>query len=90
MIKLITSWLFLPLCASPGNTMFDLLMAANNWSVDRRARTLTPTYMADDEPVEKPSGPELPDPTDVPVPDPHDVPVHEPTDIPPPDPGASN
>jgi hypothetical protein len=89
MIKLITSWLFLPFCASPGNTMFDLLLAANTWSVDRRARALTPAYSVNEEPDEHPSGPKLPEPIDVPVPDPHDVPVHEPTDVPPPDPGAS-
>lgn len=84
----ITKWFMLPLWASPGSSIYDLILGSDDWTVSRRARALEPGFPRDDPVEEPPVLPVRPTPTDVPVPDPHDVPARDPMDVPPPDPGV--
>ena len=82
MVRLITNYILLQFCARHGNSLLELLMAADSWAIDRRSRALEPGFPNDYPPEAPPSQPVRPIPTDVPVPEPHDVPVPDPGKLP--------
>lgn len=77
---------WLPIIASPGNTICDQLLRSSGLRGQRSSFNLVPAYsiygihnaIEEPEPV-----PRQPIPTDVPVKEPIDVPVREPRDVPP-------
>jgi hypothetical protein len=84
MLRSITTWLSLPIVASPGQAIYDEILRSGSWRGQRRSNTLVPAYTIYGG-IEEPSPiPRQPIPTDVPVKEPIDVPAREPRDIPPP------
>ncbi len=89
MTRLFTSWVGLPLWASPGNSIYDEILRSNSSRTQRHVRTLVPAYTIYDgleyDGIDEPKPPKTrPIPTDVPVKEPADIPVREPRDVPPP------
>jgi hypothetical protein len=84
MLRLFTSWLLVPLWASPGNTIYVEILRSDGWRRQRRSQSLVPEYSIYDGIEDPPLPPPRPIPTDVPVKEPTDVPLREPRDVPPP------
>jgi hypothetical protein len=84
MLRSFTSWLSLPLWASPRNTIFDEIVRSNSWRGQRRSHSLVPAYTIYGGIEEPDPIPRQPIPTDVPVKEPLDVPLRGPRDVPPP------
>lgn len=86
MFRLLSRIYWLPLIASPGDSIFSELLRSSGIRGQRRSFNLVPAYsiygvhnaIEEPEPV-----PRQPIPTDVPVKEPIDVPIREPHDVPP-------
>jgi hypothetical protein len=84
MLRLVTSWLFAPLWASPRNSIYVEILRSEGWRGQRRSQALVPAYTIYGAIEDPPPPPPRPIPTDVPVKEPIDVPLREPRDVPPP------
>jgi hypothetical protein len=82
-MKYLLTNLIMSFWASPGSTIYDMILQANSWSRDRGARALMPP-VPDEEWLL--AAAEAPKRTDAPAHGPQDVPVREPMDVPPPQP----
>ena len=82
--RTMTDWWLIGFCATAGNSIFELMIAASGWHLDRTARALSPGFPHDEPQPQTVQ----PIPTDVPVKEPHDVPAPQPHDVPPPEPGT--